>query len=50
MTPILLGRWQTRSFLIFFVGIPITLLFGIAIHDMMTPVAILGTEIGRAHV
>lgn len=42
MTPILIGRWQTLSFLTLFVGVPVTLIFGVIIQDVMTPLAVLG--------
>lgn len=42
MTPILVGRWQTLTFLILCVGVPVTLIFGAIIQDMMTPLAVLG--------
>lgn len=42
MTPILLGRWQTRIFLMTSFGALVTALFGWAINDFMTPFVILG--------
>jgi len=41
MTPILIGRWQTRTFMTLLIGIPITLLFGLAIGDLIAPFVIL---------
>ncbi|MEO1646093.1 MAG: hypothetical protein AAFR67_12965 [Chloroflexota bacterium] len=38
MTPVLIGRWQTRSFMMLVFGIPISLLFGIAWGTPLIPV------------
>jgi len=42
MTPILLGRWQSRLFLMGIFGSLTTALFGWAINDLTTPFVILG--------
>lgn len=42
MTPTLLGRWQTRLFLLGTVGVLITLLFGAVIGNLAIPFAVLG--------
>ncbi len=42
MTPTLLGRWQTRLFLLATFGLAITLLFGWLIGDVQTPLMLLG--------
>jgi hypothetical protein len=42
MTPTLLGRWQTRLFLLGTVGVLITLIFGFLFKDFVTPLALLG--------
>lgn len=42
MTPILLGRWQTRIFLMTSFGVLVTALFGWSIGDFLTPFVILG--------
>jgi len=42
MTPILLGRWQSRLFLMGIFGSLTTALFGAAINDLATPFIILG--------
>ncbi len=47
MTPILVGRWQTRTFLTVFIGIPITLIFGLAVLNMVTPLMILLVAYGQ---
>lgn len=42
MTPTLLGRWQTRLFLLGVPGLAITLLFGQLIGTFQTPLILLG--------
>ena len=42
MTPTLLGRWQTRLFLLGTVGLLLTLIFGFLFKDFVTPLALLG--------
>lgn len=42
MTPTLLGRWQTRLFLLSTVGLFITLVVGFLFKDFVTPLALLG--------
>lgn len=42
MTPTLLGRWQTRLFLLGTVGALITLIFGFLFNNFVTPFALLG--------
>lgn len=46
MTPTLLGRWQTRLFLLGTVGLIVTLLFGMFIGDTRTPLVLLGYVLG----
>ncbi len=41
MTPTLIGRWQSRSGILGTVGVLVTLLFGAAIGDIGTPLAVL---------
>jgi hypothetical protein len=42
LTPTLLGRWQTRLFLLATVGALITFIFGYLFNDFITPFALLG--------
>jgi len=42
MTPTLFGRWQSRILLMGTVGVALTLLFGIAFRDLLTPYVLLG--------
>lgn len=42
MTPTLMGRWQTRLFLLGSVGLLITLIFGFLLKNFVTPLALLG--------
>lgn len=42
MTPTLIGRWQTRTFLMWTFGLLVTLGFGMYFNDMATPLALLG--------
>lgn len=37
MTPVLVGRWQTRTFMMLTFGIPISIIFAIIWQDMITP-------------
>ena len=42
MTPTLMGRWQTRLFLLILFGVPISIFFGWIYGDFATPLALLG--------
>ena len=42
MTPTLVGRWQTRLFLLGTIGLAVTLIFGRILNDYTTPLAALG--------
>ena len=42
MTPTLMGRWETRLLLLGTIGLAVTLIFGRILHDLMTPLAVLG--------
>jgi hypothetical protein len=42
MTPTLRGRWQTRLLLLGTVGLVATLIVGLALGDLLTPLALLG--------
>ncbi|MDX1521877.1 MAG: hypothetical protein R3264_09635, partial [Anaerolineae bacterium] len=42
MIPTLAGRWQTRTLLTIFVGIPVTLGFCLLYNDFTTPLVLLG--------
>lgn len=42
MTPTLLGRWETRLLLLATVGVVITLIIGLIIHNIATPFLLLG--------
>jgi len=42
MTPTLAGRWQTRTFLLSCIGLPITLVFGFLYDNFSTPLVLLG--------
>ena len=43
MTPTLVGRWQTRLFLLGTIGLAVTLIFGrFVVNDYITPLAALG--------
>ncbi len=42
MTPTLLGRWETRFFLLATVGAAITAIVGLLVHDFVTPFLVLG--------
>ncbi len=42
MTPTLLGRWETRFFLLATVGVIITLIVGLLVHNFATPFLVLG--------
>ena len=42
MTPTLMGRWQTRLFLLGSIGLAVTLIFGYIFNDYITPLAALG--------
>jgi NADH:ubiquinone oxidoreductase subunit 6 (subunit J) len=41
MTPVLAGRWQTRTFLMWTVGAFVTLIFGALYDNFVTPFALL---------
>jgi len=41
MTPTLMGRWQTRVLLLWTVGLVISLVFGLLVRDLVTPLAVL---------
>lgn len=41
MTPVLQGRWQTRTFLMATIGVVVTALFAYAYNDYQTPFALL---------
>lgn len=45
MTPTLMGRWQSRIFILGTVGLIITLLFGAAVGNLITPLVILASVI-----
>lgn len=42
MTPTLIGRWQTRLWLLGIIGLAVTLIFGRIFNDFTTPLALLG--------
>jgi len=42
MTPTLLGRWQTRCFLLATVGVVVTFIVGLVVHNLATPFLVLG--------
>ncbi|HEY7347933.1 MAG TPA: hypothetical protein VH599_06395 [Ktedonobacterales bacterium] len=42
MTPTLLGRWETRFFLLATVGVIITLIVGLVVKNVVTPFLLLG--------
>jgi hypothetical protein len=42
MTPTLRGRWQTRLLLLGTLGLVATLIVGLALDDLLTPLALLG--------
>lgn len=41
MTPTLLGRWQTRTFLMIFCGVPVTLFFALLWRNPLAPFLLL---------
>ncbi len=42
MTPTLLGRWETRLLLLATVGVVVTIIVGLLVHNFATPFAVLG--------